>query len=95
MPKNANVSCAPGTWTELTDADVAAIRLQNLGGYAVDIMATSDTSAPSSAVGALRLDPHDILPANVGLSDVFPGVAAGYRVWARFELGGTLSVSHA
>ena len=95
MARNQNVSCAPGVWTQLTNADVSAIRLQNICGYAIEIMATADGIAPSSAAGAVSLNPGDILPANVNLADLFPGVTAGYRVWARIVLGGTVSVSHA
>ena len=94
MAQNINVQCAPGVWTQLTAADVSAIRVQNLGADLITIMATTGTSAPSGTEGAITLDVRDILAANLDLADLFPGVTAGYRVWGHSGSGATVSVSH-
>ncbi|MBB94657.1 MAG: hypothetical protein CML68_08650 [Rhodobacteraceae bacterium] len=95
MPKNEIVSFDANKWQELTDTDVTSLCLQNIGAGSVHIMATTNATQPSNLGGAKRFEPGDILAANVDLADLYPGVTAGYRVWAFGELPGSVSVSHA
>lgn len=95
MAQSANITLAAGEWTQLTNADVSAIRVQNLGGSFVRIHATTGETAPTSVGGAFRVGAGDLLAANVALADLFPGVTAGYRVWAITDYPVTVSVSHA
>ena len=95
MPHLNTITCPAGVWTELTTADVTALRLQILGGHSVAIMATANAAEPSNTAGAIHLHPGDILAANMDLADIFPGVSAGYRVWAMADRDTSVSVSHA
>ena len=98
MAQNIDVECSADAWTELTNADVSAMRIQNEGPQSIVVMATTGTSAPASEDGGVRLRADSIIAANVDLADLFPGVTPGYRVWAMalgFEAEATVSVSHA
>ena len=89
------ITCFGGVWTELTNTDVSAIRIQNQGGDLIRVKATTGAVAPEDTLGSIALGAGDIIAANMPLSDLFPSVAAGYRVWARAEVTVGVSVSHA
>lgn len=95
MSQLDTIAVPPGVWTELTNANVSAIRIQNIGNHPVQIMATTGTSEPSNSVGAMTFGRDDILAANIDLADLFPSVTAGYRVWATAENSTAVSISHA
>ena len=88
------ITCFGGVWTELTNADVSAIRIQNQGGDLIRVMATPDTAEPAGSQGSIALGAGDIVAASTPLADLFPSVTAGYRVWAWAVVTVDVSVSH-
>lgn len=93
--RNDNVVLAAGAWTQVTDGDVSAIRVQNIGTGAVWLKARVGTGAIATLGGAICLDPLMTLGADTTLAELFPGVSGGNRVYAWSEGGGLVSVSHA
>ena len=98
MARHADVTVDETAWTQLTDGDASAIRVQNLSSYAVQLQATAGATAPETAVGRVVL-PAGLIVADE-LSVLFGGVAGAARVWARTvgdvsPQSATLSVSHA
>lgn len=81
-------------WTQISSTAVDRIRVQNLSGCAVSLMATATASAPVGMAGALDILPYDILAGDTPIADLWLDLSAGY-VWARAETGGAVSVSHA
>ena len=55
MPQNATVAVSARTWTQLTNADVSALRVQNINGYSITIMGTVGAVAPTTDAGAIVL----------------------------------------
>lgn len=82
-------------WTELTDGDVTACRVDNQGGYDVILQATVGATAPTSSAGSQLLSARKTLTADMLLSDLFPGVAGANRLWARSGCETSVEVSHA
>jgi hypothetical protein len=95
MPQNTTITCAAGTWTLLTDTNITALRVVNMGVEGVWLQATAGTTPPTTTDGALPLLPNQILAADLELSQVFPGVAGANRVYALTAVETKLSVSHA
>lgn len=96
MPQNTTLALPIATWTQLTDADVSAFRLQIIRGGPVQLMATVGAVPPASLAGAITLSDAAILPANLLLAELWPGVAGASRVYAYTGSGGTtVSLSHA
>ena len=96
MPRNTTLALPIGTWTQLTNGDTTAIRVQIFSGGPVQLMATAGATPPVSTDGAILLSSPTILPANYLLADLWPGVAGATRVYAFTGSGGTtVSVSHA
>ena len=93
MPQNTTITIPALTWTQLTDADIAAITFQNVGGNHILIKATTDTTAPTNASGAIRYNPGQG-ERNVALQDLFPGLSGRDRVWAWAENTTPIFVSH-
>lgn len=93
--RNDNVTLAAGAWTQLTDGDVSAIRVQNVGTGAIWIKARVGAGALTTLGGAICLDALMTIGADMSLSDLFPGVSGANRVYAWSESGGLASVSHA
>lgn len=93
MAQNTSIQIPRYEWTQITDADVAAITFQNVGGNSIAIKGTVDATAPTNADGALRYH-QGRGERNVSLADLFPGIAA-VRLWAYSEGGSHVAVSHA
>lgn len=94
MAQNTTISVPATTWTQLTDADITSITFQNVGSNHIVIKATTDTSAPTSTAGGFRYNPGQG-ERNVALSDLFPGIASGDRLWCYSTDGSSVVVSHA
>lgn len=94
MARNTTVTLVAETWTQLTDADVFTITFQNRGDYHILVKATTDTSAPSDATGAIRYNPGQG-ERNVSVADLFPGIANADRIWAYSDRAVDVMVSHA
>ena len=95
MARNDNVSCAAGATVQLTNANVAAVRVHNLSGYTVTLQATSGTTPPASRAGGVVLQAGGTLAADLTLAQLWPGVTGANRLWAFADLSCELSVSHA
>ena len=93
MARNANIPLDPSVWTQITNADVTALRVQSLSGCTIRLMATAGAVAPTDDEGALTLMPNAILASDLTLADLWPGVAGANRVYAKGA--GDVSVSHA
>ena len=48
MARNENVTLTAGTWTQLTADDASVVGVQNKGGYAVILMATTAATPPTA-----------------------------------------------
>lgn len=94
MPQNATVSVPAGAWTQLTNADVSAIRAQNLNGYPIKIMGTVGAVAPTTDAGAIVLAAGQAIAADLTLAQLFPGVTGANRVYAFSDAPALVSVSH-
>jgi hypothetical protein len=93
MPLNTTLTIPASTWTQLTDADVTAITFQNVGGNHILIKATTDTTAPTNFLAAIRYNPGQG-ERNVSLADLFPGLSARDRIWAWADNTTQIFVSH-
>ena len=94
MPRNATITLPAKEWVELTNADVTAIRVQNLTGNPVRLVATG-TSEPSDDTGHIRLNGGEIIAANGTIAALWPGESTATRIWAICDFHGRVSVSHA
>ena len=94
MPRNTTVAVPARTWTQLTNADVSAIRVQNLNGYPIKIMGTVGAVAPTTDAGALVLAAGQAIAADLTLAQLFPGVSGANRVYAFSDAPALVSVSH-
>lgn len=94
MPKNTTVTCAVDTPTRLTDDAVTAARV--VGGQGFYLLATTDTTAPTSTAGAVPMLPFSVLAGDLALADLFPGVGSTLHLWAWPVSGAVdVSISHA
>jgi len=96
MAQNQNKTIVgSGTWTLLTNSDIASCTLQNQNGYAIVLQATVGTTAPAGLDGLSF--PALMGERNVALVDLLPGVAGANRLWARNTRAGSCQVfiSHA
>ena len=94
MAQNTTLTVPAGTWTQLTDADIARITFQNVGSNHVLIKATIGASMPTNFTGAVRYNPGQG-ERNVLLTDLFPGLVGGNRVYAYSPDATQVVVSHA
>jgi hypothetical protein len=94
MAQNITTVVPSRVWTQLTNADVASITFQNIGGYHALIKATVDAVAPTDLSGAIRYNPGQG-EKNVLLGDLFPGLASPSRLWAWCDDPVPVFVSHA
>ena len=93
---NTDIVLPNNVWTLLTDGNVSALRVQNIGEDVIQIQATSGTTAPTSAAGSIWLNPGEGQAADQTLVALFPGVASAARVWGRpLNAASKASVSHA
>jgi hypothetical protein len=95
MAQNTTISLAAGTWTLLTDGNVTALRVVNLGEEPIWLQATVGTTPPTTPAGALPLQPGPVLAADLTLAQLFPGVTGANRVYALAPRATSVSVSHA
>ena len=95
MPRNQTLRIPASTWTQLTDGDTAAIRIQSLNGNAIKIMATTADVAPTNDSGAIELNSREVIGANYTLAELWPGVVGAKRVWGWCKYSADISVSHA
>lgn len=93
--RNNDVVLPAGAWTQLTDGDVTALRVQNLGTGVIWIMARVGAGAIASRSGAICLDEFVAISADMTLAELFPGISGANRVYAWSDVGGLASVSHA
>ena len=94
MPQNTNVAIPARTWTQITNADVSALRVQNINGYSIKIMGTVGAVAPTTDAGALVLAAGQAIAADLTLAQLFPGVSGANRVYAFSDAPALVSVSH-
>lgn len=90
MAQNTSTT-ATQTWTEITDADISAITIQNLSNYPLEVAGTTG-SAPADNDSNIII-PVGGLIINEYLTDLFPGVASVDRVFIKGS--GKVFFSHA
>lgn len=95
MARNENVPLPAGVWTQLTNANASALRVQNRSASSILLKATVGEGAPTNDQGAIELMPGEILAADMTLAQLWPEPAGVNRVYAMSFVGGTASVSHA
>ena len=82
--------------TALSDGPVASFRGQ-LGGISeAFIQATATNVAPTSRLGAIRVQTNDIWATDLLVAELFPGITSGSAyIWAFADAdNGSFSVSH-
>lgn len=96
---NEVVALAEDTWTLISDsgADISAATVQNNGDTEVTVMATASETAPTAGILAgIVLAPGEGISSEKTIAQLFPGVTAGYRLYALSRGGaGSVFVSHA
>lgn len=95
MAQDTTITLAPGVWALLTNSDTTALRAQMQSGDVLLLKAAVGAVAPTNTLGAIHLDPMSVLPADVTIASLWPGVAGANRVYGMIPSGGTVSVSHA
>jgi hypothetical protein len=95
MARNDTIAVARGIWTQLTNANATAIRVQNLDNTPLMLLATSDSTMPTNDGGAIILHSKETLAADMTLAQLWPGVTGAARVWAKSSQAANVSVSHA
>lgn len=94
MPRNDTLDVAPGSWVEITSADVTSITFVNNSTEPVFFLATVGAVEPTSLSGAIRCLPG-FGARNEALTDLWPGVTGANRVWAYAPQKSEVMVSHA
>jgi hypothetical protein len=85
----------PADWVELTEADVVfpnGVTFQNTGTAPFYLKATTGPK-PTSVAGSIEY-PGAAKETNALISDLFPGVSGGDRLWAYADNQTTVMVSH-
>ena len=95
MARNDNVTIPATTWTQLTNANATAIRVQSVSGTEIMLQATNGTTAPTTLLGVIVLPGGDVLAADLPIAQLWPGVTGANRVWAFSSPASVVSVSHA
>ena len=97
MAYHTTLSVPRATWTEATNALVTAIRLQNMSLVnSIFVQATVDGTPPTSTAGAMILPTGQVIPSDLTLAQLFPGIVTTTgRVWLFSADSGLVSVSHA
>lgn len=93
MARNENVTLTAGTWTQLTADDASVVGVQNKGGYAVILMATTAATPPTAGT----TDGYLLMPwkdAQLTLATSFPGLTSPVRLYGFCGMAVTLFVSH-
>ena len=87
----SSTTSATQDWTEITDANITRITIQNQGLVPLEVKATTGAT-PTDSDGAIVIPENGIL-INEYLADLFPGVAGADRVFIRGS--GNVFFSHA
>jgi hypothetical protein len=95
MARNDNVAIPALTWTQLTNANATAIRVQSVILSEMTLQATNGTTAPTTQVGVIVLAGGAVLAADLTIAQLWPGVTGANRVWAFARTPSVASVSHA
>ena len=95
MARNDNVAIPALTWTQLTNANATAIRVQSVSGSEMRLQATNGVTAPTTQVGVIVLAGGAVLAADLTIAQLWPGVTGANRVWAFATAASVASVSHA
>lgn len=95
MTQNVTISLPANTWTQISDSNIPAIRVANLGTEAIWLQATVGAVAPTNTNGALPLLPTQVLAADLTLAQLWPGVTGANRVYALSPVACRVSVSNA
>lgn len=82
------------SWVELTEAAATFVTFQNVGYAPVFVKATSSSSPPSDAQGALEF-PAASQAVSYSISSMFPGIAGANRLWAYAWFDSAVAISHA
>ena len=95
MAQNLNIALPKETWTQLSNADITALTVQNIGTDDVRIMGTVGAVAPTDVNDGILLPAGQGIKSTDTLAALFPGVAAT-RVYG-YSVGGPggVFVSHA
>jgi len=95
MARNDNVAIPALTWTQLTNANTTAIRVQSVILSEMTLQATNGVTAPTTQVGVIVLAGGAVLAADLTIAQLWPGVTGANRVWAFATAASVASVSHA
>jgi hypothetical protein len=95
MARNDNVTIPALTWTQLTNANATALRVQSVILSEMTLQATNGTTAPTTQVGVIVLAGGAVLAADLTIAQLWPGVTGANRVWAFAITASVASVSHA
>jgi len=95
MARNDNVAIPAITWTQLTNANATAIRVQSVILSEMTLQATNGVTAPTTQVGVIVLAGGAVLAADLTIAQLWPGVTGANRVWAFARTPSVASVSHA
>ncbi len=95
MAQIVNLDIPANTWTELTNANAAAVRVSNLGGSELRLKGTVGSTTPTDDEGAIPLAPGQTLLSDVTLAVLWPEPSGVNRLWAFCQVNGKASVSHA
>jgi len=95
MARNDNVEIPRAVWTQLTNANASAIRVQSVSATEMMLQATNGVTAPSTLLGVIVLAGGNVLAADLTIAQLWPGVAGANRVWAFANTATVASVSHA
>lgn len=93
MAQHDTIKIPKGQWTQITNANVTAARVQNVGTSTVYIQARSGTGDVELR-GAITLK-QVMGVASLTMSVEFAGVPSANRLYAYSDLGGKVSISHA
>ena len=94
MARDDTVTLTAGAWTQLTNGDVTNITFQNRSDYDMFIAGTTDATAPTDFSDALKYGPG-MGEKNAAMTDLFPGLSGGDRVYAYSKEAIDVRVSHA
>lgn len=95
MPVDTVIEIPAREWKLVTTQDVSGLRVQSFSRFSIKLAGTSGLTPPADDTGYIELPPGQIIPADVPISSIWPGVPAVARVWAWSRIGGKVSVSYA
>jgi hypothetical protein len=95
MARNETIDCPAGAPTLLTNGDVAALRVTNVGVAPAHLVATVGTTPPVSRGAFVPLAAGETLAADLALADLWPSLIGVNRVWCWPDSAALLAVNHA